>query len=90
VRALRPGIGHEQDHTLRSGQVVTSKDGERPTQYVTRPRPHTRRQNFLVRKRSSAGDRSTCACTHNAMIERPTDAQQAWQCATCGHIYGEN
>jgi hypothetical protein len=27
------------------------------------------------------------ACDHNEMIERPNDAEHAWQCAKCGHVY---
>lgn len=28
-------------------------------------------------------------CTHNAMTERHADPVHAWQCATCGYVYGQ-
>lgn len=28
-------------------------------------------------------------CNHNEMIERKDDPAHAWQCATCGYIFGD-
>lgn len=38
----------------------------------------------------AVGDLLREACDHNEMTERKDDPDHAWQCAKCGHVYGQN
>lgn len=87
-------------YTLRQGDVVTSKDGDWPTQYTNRTQAARaaakipgadviqRGRPFYVRVPISQP--TTTVCTHAHMVERPDDMTHAWQCADCGYIYGKD
>jgi hypothetical protein len=76
-------------YRLRSGDVVTSKDGTWPTQYTNRTQAQRaadkipgatmiqRGRPFYVR-----------LCTHNAQTDN-NDPAFAWKCADCGYVYGQ-